>query len=488
MKHIHNLKFKLFVVNFIVFSALVFAQKETKTYKESYKVNNDVVIDINTSYADIEFETWNRNTVEVEAVLEVEGLSKEEAEEYFKEWNLHVTGNSSKVSISAKTNNRIVRGDDFTYISTDGHEFDFDFDFDIPEPPTVEIAPFVVEMPHVPSVPPLPPLPLNFDSFSFDYEAYKKDGDKYLEEWKEEFNKHFNEDFRENLEEWKKQVDEQRKAVEGRKKEIEKYREEMQQKRQEIREKQHEIREKQRVVLQEARERAKEARNEAMSKMREERTKPNVFFLSTGKNKNLKVKKTIKIKMPKKAKLKMNVRHGEVKLADNFKSINATLSHTRLLATVVDGENSVIEASYSPVKVENWNYGELKVNYVKNVNLQNVKSVKLLSKSSDVIIGKISEDAIIDCSFGNLNVDNIGADFKQFEVTLDNSDAIIVLPQNGAFDFYCSSSDSKVEYPERLNLAISKKYSNEQAKGYNQNKNSSKNVSIVATFSDVKIK
>src|SRR5690606_15720967 len=99
---------------------------------------------------------------------------------------------------------------------------------------------------------------------------------------------------------------------------------------------------------------------------------------------------------------------------------------------VIDGEDSVIEASYSPVKVENWNYGELKVNYVKEVDLNNVKSMKLISRSSDVVIGTISEDAIINNSFGNLNIKNIQEGFKRLEIILDNSDATMVLPQSVA--------------------------------------------------------
>src|SRR5690606_11570888 len=208
---------------------------------------------------------------------------------------------------------------------------------------------------------------------------------------------------------------------------------------------------------------------------------------SSGTNKKLKVKKTIKIKMPKKAKIKMNVRHGEVTLAENYENINATLSHTRLIALVIDGEDSVIEASYSPVKVENWNYGELKVNYVKEVDLKNVKSMKLISRSSDVVIGTISEDAIINNSFGSLDINNVQEDFKRLEIILDNSDATLILPKSVAYDFHCSATDSKVEYPQRLDLDVVKKYSNQQAKGYNISDDNVKSVSIASTLSNVKI-
>jgi len=474
-------KFKLTILNFIVFSLVAFAQKETKNFTETFKVNSDVEVDINTSYADIKFETWNKNTVEVEAIIEVEGLSKEEAEEYFKSWNFEAVGNSTKVSVTTKPMHWSSQNRDITLVS------DFDFAF-------VNIVPAEVVIPEIPPLPPLPPLPVNFENFSFDYEAYKQDGDKYLESWK----KSFNENFKADLDQWKQEVEKQREVVQLHKKEIEEYRNEIRQQRiekmqvqraamKEVGEARKKAMQEQRNAIKNSINQAQEARREAMDEFKKNSSKPNVFYYSSAANKKLKVKKTIKIKMPKKAKIKMNVRHGEVTLADKYENINAILSHTRFMAVVIDGENSVIEASYSPVKVETWNYGELKVNYVKEVDLKNVKSMKLISRSSDVVIGTISEDAILNNSFGNLNINNVQEGFKRLEIILDNSDATLFLPQSVAYDFHCSSKDSKVEYPKSLNLDVTKKYSNQLAKGYNISEENNRNVSIVATLSNVKI-
>ncbi len=474
-------KFKLTILNFIVFSLVAFAQKETKNFTETFKVNSDVEVDINTSYADIKFETWNKNTVEVEAIIEVEGLSKEEAEEYFKSWNFEAVGNSTKVSVTTKPMHWSSQNRDITLVS------DFDFDF-------VNIVPAEVVIPEIPPLPPLPPLPVNFENFSFDYEAYKQDGDKYLESWK----KSFNENFKADLDQWKQEVEKQREFVQLHKKEIEEYRNEIRQQRiekmqvqraamKEVGEARKKAMQEQRNAIKNSINQAQEARREAMDEFKKNSSKPNVFYYSSAANKKLKVKKTIKIKMPKKAKIKMNVRHGEVTLADKYENINAILSHTRFMAVVIDGENSVIEASYSPVKVETWNYGELKVNYVKEVDLKNVKSMKLISRSSDVVIGTISEDAILNNSFGNLNINNVQEGFKRLEIILDNSDATLFLPQSVAYDFHCSSTDSKVKYPKSLNLDVTKKYSNQLAKGYNIRDDNNKSVSIVATLSNVKI-
>ncbi len=69
----------------------------------------------------------------------------------------------------------------------------------------------------------------------------------------------------------------------------------------------------------------------------------------------------------------MNVRHGEVKLAENTNNIDATLSHASLLAATIDGDKTMVMASYSPVSVEKWNYGQLHTDYSENVDLKEVK-------------------------------------------------------------------------------------------------------------------
>ena len=49
---------------------------------QTIKVDKEVTIDLNTSYCNIVFDTWNKNVVEIEAYIEGEKLSKEELELY----------------------------------------------------------------------------------------------------------------------------------------------------------------------------------------------------------------------------------------------------------------------------------------------------------------------------------------------------------------------------------------------------------------------
>lgn len=482
MKSLMTNKCNFFLAAFLITAFIAHAQKQSKNYKETFSVSPEVSININTSYADVEFDTWNKNTVEVTAEIEVEGVSRDEAEKIFNNWNFEAIGNSGEVTISTKpamhfrSGNVMVFGDD--------HEFEFV----VPELPEIPEIPEIPEVQSFPfKMPPMPPMPMNFNNLNFDYEAYKKDGDKYLKEWKEEFNKNFDEDFKKNLEEWKNDMERYKADKEKMKLELQEHRKEMGKVKEEVR-KQLVI---QRKEIAKVRSEAHKARKEVLVewKRKEEKSDDgtNVFFIKSKKgDENLKVKKTIKVKMPKGAKLKMNVRHGEVKIVDATKNINATLSHTRLHAHQVDGEGTFIKASYSPVIVDNWNYGELSLNYVKEVELKNVKSVKLNSKSSDVVIGTILGNAIIDGSFGDLLIADVAPEFKNISINLDNTDAVLTLPK-AAFNFYCNAVDSKVTYPTDMVLDVSRNYNSKTLNGYRNNKNGNKTINIVAVYSDVEV-
>ncbi len=165
-------------------------------------------------------------------------------------------------------------------------------------------------------------------------------------------------------------------------------------------------------------------------------------------SKNNKVIKTIKIKMPKDAKLKLNVRHGELKIVSVIHNLKADLSHSTLLAENINGSNTSINASYSPVLVTNWNEGELKLNYVDNVLLKNVKALILRSNSSNVNIDYLSGNSIIEGSFGDLTIHNILDSFSNLNVVLENSDAAIKLPKTD-FNLQYKGTRTRFQHPNK---------------------------------------
>ena len=112
-------KYKIFGL-IVLLAVSVQAQKFDKTIKEKFKVNSDVEVVINAVHTDVDIETWNKNEVSIEAVMEIEGLPKEEAEKILEKWKFEALGNKNKVKITSLSTN-------FDF------DFKFDFDFDFPD-------------------------------------------------------------------------------------------------------------------------------------------------------------------------------------------------------------------------------------------------------------------------------------------------------------------------------------------------------------------
>ncbi|MDF0715860.1 hypothetical protein PY092_06855 [Muricauda sp. 334s03] len=463
------------------------AQENSKTYKETFNVNKDTELNINTSYADIEFDTWNKDQVEITAIIELEGVDDDEAESYLERDLVKIMGNSKEIEVSTEG-------------AGPNYNFDFQgFNVDVPEMPSVAEIIANVEIPEIPeiiipeiavmpSMPPLPPLP----PIDFDYDAYKKDGDKYMKEWKKEFEKTFDEEYKERFEEWGKEMEKMTEEREARREEMREEREQLREEREEMRKGMQERMKEQREELRAQREELREEQAELRKQLREEaratQGNPNVFYFSSdGKHKEYKVKKRIIIKMPKYIKLNLNVRHGEVKLAENAKNINASLSYASLLASTIDGANTDIRVSYSPVVVQNWNYGSLSTDYSDKVNLKEVKELKLNSVSSNVVIGRVASKAMVTNNFGALSIDEVSNGFNTIDISMENGELDCKLPET-PYVISVNETTSGFQYPKSLKLKSTKKYGGNLHTGYNISKNDGKTITINSKFSEVVLK
>lgn len=475
--------FKAFLCVLVGFSG--YGQEKTKTYKETFNVGGETVLNIDTSHADIEFETWDKNEVEVTAVVELEGASDAEAKTFFERDVVKIYGNSKEIQVKTEGSSFSVLG---------GNSFSFgDFDFVVPDAPMVEPFFHDIEIPELPEVfvlpdlPPIPPVPLAH----FDYEAYKKDGEAYLKKWKKSFDKSFSEDYQKKLEEWSKKMEE---MSEERKKQ----REELLKQREEMRKEARAVREEAREAREEARERREEARAERNEERRHRVSRSirihngddsNIFYFSSddGENKEYKVKKRIKIKMPKSVKLKMNVRHGEVKLAANTKNIDASLSYASLLASTIDGARTDIRASYSPVVVQKWNYGQLKTDYSEKVDLKEVGELRLNTVSSDVTIGRLLDKVFATNNLGTVEIRAVDNRFSNIDITVENGEVDCALP-SVPFSIYVNETSSDVDFPEKLAIGSSKNYNATLHKGYHIYNTSDKSITINSKYSEVVLK
>ncbi len=483
MKRSHPIVFKIVTLALIVVSAEAYGQKQTKVYNEKFNVGNESALDINTSYADIEFETWDKNEVQIDAVVEIEGISSEEAENYFKDNPIKIVGNSKNIQISTQG--------EFSWISGGHHTNMEDFHIEIPEIPEMDFffeTPPIPELPEFPEMAPMPPIAAK--NFEFDYEAYEKDGEKYLKKWKKDFDKNFNEGFKKEMEEWSTKM-------KARSEDMKLRRDQMGEERRALEDRQEVIKDRREAMAEHRIEIQKELENEVGNQVEKEiiieresssdSDTPNIFYWSSdGKESNLKVKKVIKIKMPKSTKLKMNVRHGEVKLAENTKNMDATLSYASLLAFTIDGDKTNIVTSYSPVTVLQWNYGHLKADYSEKVDLRQVHNLILNATSSEVTIDQLLKSIVAQNDFGALHVNSVSKDFTNIDISLQNAELNFALPQT-PFEISYTGTASEFNPSQKLQLNKTQKGNNVAYRGKHLGGNNGKWVTLNAKYSEVNL-
>ncbi len=480
------IKIKLFALGFLITGGLIAQQKLTKV-SQSIKVDKDVIIDLNTSHCNIVFDTWDKNAIEIEAYIEGDDLSKEELESVLKNWDVNVEASKEQVEITtkgARVNTWVYhsgKGDDeAVHAILEELKFELADLPEIPEIPELPEMPELPKMPVMPVLPPLPELPEGLNEIHFDYKAYKKDGEKYLEKytqkfeskfgkeyarkmevWGEKFGKEWEEKYGNEMEEWAEKFDEEWQEKYGERMEEwgERFAEKMerqaaaQERRAErqraLQERQHELQERTREQQEKIREKIVE-RHERHAEEREKLAKKRKVLIErlVSKESNSKVKKTIKIKMPKKAKLKVNVRHGEIEFAANVDNLEADLSYTKFTAYSINGSSTSVNASYSPVYVTYWNLGELNLRYTEDVKLTHVKQMVLNSNSSNTTIKHLLGSAIIDGNIGDLKILDIDDAFSNLNIIIQNSNAVISLPKVN-YNLQYKGNRSHVSHPQK---------------------------------------
>ena len=496
MNKLRRTPFKTLVLLLCLITMGAFGQKQTKKFNETFAVANESVLDINTSHADIEFETWGKNEIVIEATIEIEGATAEEAADYFENAGVEIFGNSKKVTIKTGVENKWF----LRQAIGDAQNFHFEMP-EMPEIPEIEVLDFEFDF-DLEELKDMPTLTMNPD-VEFDHEAFEKDGEKYLKKWQKEFEKGFDKEHIKKLEEWGKRMEVRQLEIQKKREVMSEKREIMHEKREIMHEKRTEAHNERMEKMAEAQQQRIEAQNNRRENLLEIRERgravhdstsifiinsqrqPNIFYSSSkGSSKNYKVKKTIKVKMPKSMKIIMNVRHGEVKLAENTKNINATLSHSSLIAATIDGDKTIINASYSPVSVQHWNYGQLQANYSKKVDLKRVMNLRLNATSSDITIDNLAVSAFIKNDLGPLQINSIGADFKEIDISLQNAELNFKTPEV-PFTIYVNSTSSKLTCPSDISLIRTKNGNTIINKGFRGNENANGSIVIHSKYSDV---
>ena len=462
---------KTFKLNFIIIWLLCCstAIAQNKKLDKTYKTNKDVTVKVDATHTNLIVEYWDRNEVQVEAMLEGPGKEGKNLKKTLDNWTVDTRATAGEITIN----------------SAGGTSWNANFDMAALQEPLAKLPEMMAPLqemigPLLESISgnPLPPdFYAKMGDLHFDYEAYRKDGDKYLEKFEKRVEKNFGEDFEKSMEEWaanfEKNMDkEMEKNMEAW---GEKFGEDMEVWGEKFGKDMEKWAEGMEVWAQQIEEDVEEKYADSQERV----------IIINGKDGGL--KKILKVKMPKDGQLKLNVRHGDVKLGGISNNLKADLAHSKLIANTLTGTGTVVKAAYSPVQVKKWNYGVLNASYAPEIIIDHATSIKLDSNSSDVRIVEIGEEGIIKGSFGELIIDRVSAEFDNLDIGLQNSDLLLDLPEV-AYLLNYNGTKSEVKFPEGLNLKSSKSYDNQKLKGFNKNRNASAVITIDADFSDVILK
>jgi len=402
MKH----KSYKYIFTFIAISFLgtVFAQKFDKKFTENFTTNKDVEVAINASNTDINVTTWDKNEVQIEAFIEIEGISKDEAEKFFKNWEFEALGNKKKVQITSKGNNAFNFKNDFVFFD------DMNFDFEMPN----------IDFSSLENLE-LPKMDFDFD-FNFDFkdvfddidENMGKDG-KYNFRWQDDDN-NIVINTKKEWEEFKKS----KKYAELKNKmhvDKEKLRKDFAESKEEMRKQLKESKEKYYKIDKE------KIKNELL-KVKEELKK--LSFKSNSDDiiingKKIKIKKRLEIKVPKGATFDLNTRHCKVTLPNTVAFGN--VKYGTFNAHNLNGGELTID--YSPVTINDLNACTLFLNNVTDAKIASVTNTSLNTNSSGIFINLVNDNVAINGKFGDLEVLNFSPSFTAFNLNLDASSAIL---------------------------------------------------------------
>jgi len=459
-------------------SLALFAQNESKNFKETFNVNKNAIVELNASHADVEVTTWNKNQVLVEATIEIDGLPKEEAKKYLKDFKFEALGNSNKVRISAGGNNSFSFGDN-DFIIFDSENFVMP-DIVIPD---VNIPDFNFQMPEIN----IPNMDINFqmpdvdwekfivdlDDIEFDFDRYSKDGKNYFFRWKDSVrditikNKKDWEKFKKSKEykEWKKEMEVNREKM---KKEWKKAQKEYESidlgkiigeslKAAEKAMENVDLEEVIKESLKEANKALKEVDKEQIRKdLAEVRKEFRKSFRSNRvfdngedeliiNDKKVKIKKKITIKVPKGVTLDLNTRHCKLKLPKM--SASGKVSYGSFNASGLEGGE--LNINYAPVQINSLTNATLSLTNVTDATLASVRNSSLTSDSGDLEILEVFSGTNIEASFGDVNIKKVSPKLNNFSLTLNQSDADINLKGfSQKLDF---SADKVVQYDRVAN-------------------------------------
>ena len=477
----------------LLFVSSAFAQNSLSKKKQTIKVNNNVIIYLESSHTNIEVDTWDKDYVEIEAYIESKKLSKEDLEDVLEAWDLDIDGNQNKVKIHSKGSQGLWSKDiSLNILDEESIEALSDLKIDINLEALLEGLSNLKSLKNLPETLKVLRIPKSPDgnyNLDFDFDKYQKEGETYLDSWSKKYRKEYGEEYENEMREWAKSI--KQSDLDKFEKDMEAWGENFGEEFEKAFEEGFgkDFEEKMETWGENFGKQFEENFAPAMEKWGEEFGKAfeekmeEAFGDSKSKNlfddeskKTQDLIKTIKIKMPKKAKLKLNVKHGELKMASVISDPEISIAHGKFIANSIDGSDASINISYANAVIQSWNEGALKLNYASKTKIKLAKDLMLNAVSSNIDIENLSGNSVIDGSFGDLYIQNIIEDFNNLNIVLENSDALLNLPKAINFNLYFKGNHSKFNKEKTNNKTI---------KHFPNNGKTNKTIVINAKYSNV---
>lgn len=464
------------------------AQEKVEKSNENFNVNSDVSVDVNAKQTQLIIETWNRNSVSVEAYMSSEELDKEELKALAANWQLNVVGNSNQISITSNGATSVGFPNPQGMVSTISAVSN-----SLIQPMlNTMVKPILMKMSNR-SLP--PQFYEGMSDLKFDYNAYQRDGEKYLKTYEKRLEKKFGKDTQAVMAEWSSDIE----------KNAEVWAQQLQERMEAVGDRQGRSMEEWGANFERQMDEWAQQFDQQIQYYTDQgssgqltktvSTSPNggqtVTVRYSGQlpqassnRSDKEVKRVIVVKIPKEAGITLNIRHGSVDLNDAVKNIRGSVAHADFKAKSISGVETALNITYSKINIENWDYGNLDMSYVKNCLISQANNLKLTSNLSDVHIGELKGTGVIAGSFGELKIDKVGKDFRSLNINLENSDLKLQLPKT-AFNINYSGARSKIDYPKSLNAKISENYGSKFLNGFRKSRDTDSSININARFSDV---
>ncbi|MBP2834206.1 hypothetical protein J8281_18560 [Aquimarina sp. U1-2] len=456
----YKLSFTITIVSVFCYTGLL-AQDQQSKLNEKITVNRDVVVRLNTSHTNVIFETWNKNTVEINAYLEGD-LTNDTSKHILDSWQVNVVGDSNEITINSAAGNLWRRDVTASNIKVTKDNLE----------DLRRLSPLIANMlsPLIKNIEknPMPnTLTQNRSNVNYGAANSNKGEEKYVEQWENQIREKFSDDLEKSKQKWALQLQEEHSNIVAGQMEI-------------------------RLETSWGAQYEKQMNTWAAQLTKDinnqQKGVANVTFYQYRSNNNKttshKVSKVIKVYMPKAAQLKLNIRHGDVQLAERSTNVIASLSHTKLSAKVIDGDQTFIKASYSPVFVRQWDDGKLVVNYVKNCRIQTANNLLVNSDSSNIYIQQLNQNGAISGSFGVITIENLGASFSTLDLVVRNSDFHLKLPET-ALNLSYSGAQSLISLPKTMQISSRRNFGNVFINGFQKTRSTDKMITINAKYSEV---